>query len=73
MLKRRDSSGCNGVFGMKRFEDYIASLRRSRNLTQGELAGKLGVSHQAVSKRERGETIPGISKIETLLIYWVLP
>ncbi|MGM9658236.1 MAG: helix-turn-helix domain-containing protein [Eubacteriales bacterium] len=58
---------------MKRFTDYIASLRRSKDLTQGELAGMLGVSHQAVNKWERGETIPGISKIETLLIYWVLP
>lgn len=54
------------MFGMKRFVDYIASLRRSRDLTQGELAGKLGVSHQAVSKRERGETIPGISRIGDL-------
>lgn len=33
---------------------YIALLRRQRGLSQRELASRLGVSYQAVSKWENG-------------------
>ena len=36
----------------------IAALRRGKGITQGELGERLGVSYQAVSKWERGETLP---------------
>ena len=36
----------------------IAELRKVKNLTQNELGERLGVSFQAVSKWERGETLP---------------
>lgn len=36
----------------------IARLRREKALTQNELGDRLGVSFQAVSKWERGETLP---------------
>jgi len=36
----------------------IARLRREKGLTQNELGDRLGVSFQAVSKWERGETLP---------------
>lgn len=36
----------------------IAMLRRRKGLTQNELGERLGVSFQAVSKWERGETLP---------------
>jgi len=36
----------------------IAMLRRGKGITQSELGQRLGVSYQAVSKWERGETLP---------------
>ncbi|MBQ8746294.1 MAG: helix-turn-helix transcriptional regulator [Clostridia bacterium] len=51
------------------FGSRIASLRNEKKLTQTELAEKLNVSTQAVSKWETGagfpdvQTIPGIARI----------
>ena len=36
----------------------IANLRKAKELTQNDLGERLGVSFQAVSKWERGETLP---------------
>lgn len=36
----------------------IASLRKSKRITQSELGERLGVTFQSVSKWERGETLP---------------
>ncbi len=36
----------------------IAELRKNKGLTQSELGERVGVSFQAVSKWERGETLP---------------
>ncbi len=44
----------------------IASLRKSKGLTQNELGERVGVSFQAVSKWERGETLPDISLLPDL-------
>ncbi|MDR0906160.1 MAG: helix-turn-helix domain-containing protein [Oscillospiraceae bacterium] len=38
--------------------EQIASLRKQKNLTQAELGERLQISFQAVSKWERGETLP---------------
>lgn len=43
---------------MKSVGGQIALLRRQKGLTQNELGERLGVSFQAVSKWERGETLP---------------
>lgn len=43
--------------------DKIILLRKKNNLTQEELAEKLGVSRQSVSKWEMGNSIPDINKI----------
>lgn len=44
----------------------ISELRRKRNLTQNELAEKLGISFQAVSSWERGMTMPDIMNLKEL-------
>ena len=40
--------------------EYIAHLRKERNMTQFALAAALQVSHQAVSKWETGSALPDI-------------
>ncbi len=44
----------------------ISELRRKRNLTQNELAEKLGISFQAVSSWERGMKMPDIMNLKEL-------
>ena len=45
----------------RKIGNFIASLRKKQNLTQQELADKLGVTNKAVSKWERGDGLPDIS------------
>ena len=54
------------MFNMEKIGAFIASKRRESGLTQGQFAEKLNVTHQAVSKWERGEAMPEISKIGEL-------
>ena len=44
----------------------IAQLRKSHNMTQLELADKMGISFQAVSNWERGNSMPDIAKLPEL-------
>lgn len=39
----------------------IAALRKAKGITQNELGERVGVSFQAVSKWERGETLPDVA------------
>lgn len=43
---------------MKLVGAQIARLRKEKGLTQNDLGDRLGISFQAVSKWERGETLP---------------
>ena len=44
----------------------IRSLRKARNLSQEVLAQYLGVSFQAVSKWENGDTMPDVALIPAI-------
>jgi len=44
----------------------ISQLRKEKNITQMELADLMGVSYQAVSNWERGNSMPDISKLPEL-------
>ena len=46
-----------------RIADRIQTLRKARGLSQEELADQLGVSRQAVSKWESGQSVPETEKI----------
>jgi len=50
----------------EKIAQQIAVLRRSKGITQNELGERVGVSFQAVSKWERGETLPDISVLPDL-------
>ena len=43
---------------MQKVGEQISALRKNKGLTQSDLGERLGVTFQAVSKWERGETLP---------------
>ena len=51
---------------MSGFSETLARLRRSRGMTQAELAAKLGISKSAVSMYERGNREPELDLLETM-------
>ena len=48
------------------FKDNLISLRKMRGLSQEELAEKIGVTRQTLSKYETGESLPDIEKSKAL-------
>jgi len=49
------------VFNTKQFGVYISAKRKDIGLTQAELAEKLNLTRQSISKYETGECFPDIS------------
>ena len=45
---------------------FIKDIRKQNNLTQAQLANKLGVTYQAVSKWENGKNIPDIAILKQI-------
>lgn len=54
------------MFNMVKVAAYICDLRKRKDLTQSEVADILNVSHQAVSKWERGESLPDVGILPAL-------
>mgnify|MGYP002555568186 CR=1 FL=1 len=54
------------MFDMQQMGIRISNLRKAAQLTQTELADRLGISFQAVSNWERGLSMPDISKLAEL-------
>ncbi|MCL2774538.1 MAG: DUF2807 domain-containing protein [Oscillospiraceae bacterium] len=54
------------MYDMKGFGERIAVLRKNKNMTQDELAQRLGVTSQAVSKWENSLSYPDIEIIPTI-------
>ncbi|MDR0267113.1 helix-turn-helix domain-containing protein [Paenibacillus sp.] len=54
------------MFDMVKIGKNIAKMRKEKGMTQMEVADRMGVSYQAISNWERGETMPDISKLPEL-------
>jgi AbrB family looped-hinge helix DNA binding protein len=48
------------------FADNLIELRKCNNMSQEELADKIGVSRQTLSKYETGESVPDIEKSKVI-------
>ena len=48
------------------FKDNLVQMRKLLQLTQEDLAEKLGVTRQSVAKWEAGESIPDLDKCKQL-------
>lgn len=51
---------------IKKVGEQIAALRKNKGITQNELGERIGVSFQAVSKWERGESLPDVTILPDL-------
>lgn len=50
--------------------EKIRNLRKSKNISQGVLAKYLGISFQAVSKWEKGDTMPDVAMIPAIASFF---
>lgn len=49
-----------------KLEEKLSTLRKEKNLSQLELAETLGVSRQAISKWESGNSVPSVDNLKAL-------
>lgn len=54
-------------------KDVLPQLRRERGLTQDDLAAKLFITRQAISRWETGETTPGIDMTKLIALTLDVP
>ena len=52
------------------FNEKLKKLRKEKNLTQEDLAERLNVSRQAITKWESGEGVPDIENLKQISIYF---
>ena len=50
----------------EKFAENLVRLRKEKGLTQAEVAEKLNVSAQAVSKWENGDSLPDVSLLSSI-------
>lgn len=53
-----------------RLGEKIRTLRKNKNISQELLANYLGISFQAVSKWEKGETLPDVAMIPAIAVFF---
>lgn len=58
---------------MKNIEIKLKELRKDKNLSQEELASRLGVSRQSIISLERGEYLPSLPLIVDLINFFEMP
>ena len=51
------------------FADNLIELRKLNNLSQEDIAEKIGVSRQTLSKYETGESLPDIERCKQLATF----
>lgn len=51
---------------MQRVGDFLAELRKSKNLTQEQLGEKIGVTNKTVSRWENGNYLPPVEMLQIL-------
>lgn len=56
--------GWKASMNMNQFGESLATYRRNKGMTQEEFAMRMGVTPQAVSKWERGQSLPDLSLLE---------
>lgn len=54
------------IMNQERIGKFIAELRKEKNMTQSELAQKLGITDKSISRWENGRTMPDISLLSVL-------
>ena len=54
------------------FGETLAELRSELGITQEDLARRLFVTRQAVSRWERGDTTPGIDMLKLIIVAQIL-
>lgn len=61
--KDKEKNGVTYQMDKEKFGEFIAQLRREKQWTQKELASRLFISDKAVSKWERGLSMPNVSML----------
>ena len=65
LMERTDNRNCSfaSQTDNEKFGEFVARLRKEKHLTQKELAEQLFISDKAVSKWERGLSMPNVSML----------
>ena len=61
MIMTEQMKGVLHMFHTRKFGGYLSALRKKADMTQAELAGRLNLTRQAVSRYETGDSLPDVS------------